>query len=78
MVMARLHVICGNCGNNEGFKYSIDPTGNCDNDGNNFPSVDITCPNCATMHFLGEDMGIPEDEDHKYRPDENGEEDEKK
>jgi len=76
MVRAVLHVICGNCGCNDNFNYEIDPYGNCDNEGNNYPSVSLNCGNCATMHFLGEDMGIPEDEKRKYRPERlDGEED---
>lgn len=51
MVMARLHVICGNCGCNDMFEYQIDPKGQ--DFGDHFkPSVRITCRNCATIHSL--------------------------
>ena len=53
MVMARLHIICGNCGNNEYLSYEIDRHGrDC---GDSFePSVFIRCGNCSTIHALDE------------------------
>lgn len=52
MVMARLHVLCGNCGCNDEFKYEIDLEGR-DVDGDTFePEVYITCRNCSTIHTL--------------------------
>lgn len=51
MVMARLHIICGNCGCNDMFKYHIEPEGM--DFGDRFePSVRIYCRNCATLHSL--------------------------
>ena len=40
MVMARLHVICGNCGNGSDFRLD--------------EHKDIHCENCGTIHFLSE------------------------
>lgn len=56
MVCARLHIICGNCGCNDMFKYHIDPKGTsiCDDEGNEQlrPAVYISCENCSTLHRL--------------------------
>jgi len=51
MVMAKLHVICGNCGSNEFLKYEIEPEGH-DYDGELRPAVFISCENCTTLHDL--------------------------
>ena len=58
MVMARLHVICGNCGSSDMFSYKIDhdPDGSIAADNN---VVRIKCRNCSTIHAL-EDNAIPE------------------
>lgn len=50
----RLHIICGICGSNEYLKFEINLTGNCDNDGNEFPAVLITCENCSSLTELSE------------------------
>lgn len=51
MVMARLHIICGNCGCNDMFEYQIDPEGH--DFGDHFePAVCISCSNCGTLHDL--------------------------
>ena len=51
MARARLHIICGNCGSNDMFKYSIvidyDDDKEC-----NYPRVSIACDNCSTIHCL--------------------------
>lgn len=53
MVMARLHVICGNCGCNDMFEYQIDPKGR--DYGDRFePAVYLYCGNCATIHDLAD------------------------
>lgn len=57
MVMARLHVICGNCGCNDEFKYHVDPEGLDVSEGDDpkfKPSVVISCNNCATLHTLSD------------------------
>lgn len=53
MARARLHLICGNCGCNDMWSYSIDPEGN-DVGGELFPSVRLSCGNCATLHDLAD------------------------
>jgi len=56
MVRARLHVICGNCGCNDSFTYSIDPEGHDMSDEEVVfdPSVNIYCDNCGTIHDLSD------------------------
>lgn len=71
MVMARLHVICGNCGCNDAFEYSINPEGLDITEGDEpkfKPTVTISCNNCATLHTLSDtiedssDAGLKESE----------------
>ena len=54
MVMARLHMICGNCGCNDEFEFKIDPEGNdiSDEEAKFEPAVFIKCNNCGTIHSL--------------------------
>ena len=54
MVIAKLHIICGNCGNNEGLKFRVDPKGRdlSDKEERFEPEVYIKCPNCSTLHSL--------------------------
>lgn len=62
MVNARLHVVCGNCGNlcttygeSENMNFEIDPKGKCvdiDGDLRELPAVRIRCKNCSTIHCL--------------------------
>ncbi len=49
--MARLHIICGNCGSNEHMCFSLDMEG-CDYDSYLSPSITIHCNNCGTNHNL--------------------------
>ena len=60
MVMARIHIICGNCGNGNGddFEYEINPEGHDFGDDGFKPAVWIWCKNCSTLHDLSEK--IPE------------------
>lgn len=48
MVSARLHIICGNCGTDDMFKYKVNP------EHKDEPpySVSIACGNCVTIHDL--------------------------
>lgn len=51
MARARLHIICGNCGCNEMFKYRI--VTDIDDDTNKeYERVSIICENCSTIHYL--------------------------
>ena len=52
MVMAKLHLICGNCGCNDDWKWNYVPE---EKDGNeiiNEEDVYIKCGNCATLHSI--------------------------
>lgn len=53
MARARLHIICGNCGCNDMFSYSVDLEGQ-DFGEYTKPSVQIKCGNCSTLHTLDE------------------------
>lgn len=57
MAIASLHIICGNCGCNDLFKFSIDPEGHdiTQKDEPLFkPAVFIICGNCTTLHDLSD------------------------
>ena len=49
--MARLHIICGNCGSSDMFEYDIvtdyDDDEECD-----YERVSLCCNNCATLHNI--------------------------
>ena len=65
MVMARLHVICGNCGAPaENMDFKIDPEGHdvTDEEIEFKPAVFISCNNCATIHDLSTTIKEKEDE----------------
>lgn len=54
MVNARIHVICGNCGRNNMWKFEIMRDG-IDVDGEIFiDTATMTCENGSTVHFLDE------------------------
>ncbi len=53
MARARLHVICGNCGCNDMWSFSIEPEGR-DVDGELLPAVYLACGKCATLHDLAD------------------------
>ena len=51
MARARLHLICGNCGCNDMWRFQIDEEGQ--DFGDRFePEVFIKCGNCTTLHAL--------------------------
>lgn len=51
MVNARLHIICGNCGQNDMFTYQIN--NEIDDDTNEkYQTVNLICNNCHTIHDL--------------------------
>lgn len=62
MVHARLHIICGNCGNNEDLSYKIDlngiDPGKIDENGNSIfePDCYIYCSNCSTVHSIDDTL----------------------
>lgn len=53
MVMAKLHLICGNCGCSEEFtwEHSIDDEG---------PHLFLRCKNCNTLHDLNDNAKMEE------------------
>ena len=63
MVMARLHVICGNCGSNDGFsceyvKEALDVTPVGSRIAKFKPSIYLICENCDTIHDLQDNAKI--------------------
>lgn len=52
MARAKLHIICGNCGCNDEFKFRIEPKGLDMGNGEFKPEVYISCQNCSTLHSL--------------------------
>lgn len=56
MAIAKLHIICGNCGCNNLLSFEIDPQGHdvSDDEPEFKPAVFITCGNCATLHDLSD------------------------
>jgi len=54
MVMAKLHIICGNCGSNDNFEYKHDeyPT-NAEETKLQYETT-LTCKNCSTIHWLND------------------------
>ena len=69
MANAKLHIICGNCGCNDEFTYSIDKGVDFDENDKeyNYERVNIYCNNCSTLHSLednaDEDLLKSSDED---------------
>ena len=56
MVRARLHVICGNCGNAEPnyFEYSHQECFADNEEELTSTETTITCKNCSTIHWLND------------------------
>jgi hypothetical protein len=54
MVMAKLHIICGNCGANDWFKWKYHAA-DIDSD----EGVDLLCENCSTIHQLSDNATPP-------------------
>lgn len=62
MARARLHIICGNCGCNNEFKFEIDHQGRdvSDEETKFEPEVYISCGNCSTSHSLSDNAEMRE------------------
>ena len=62
MVHARLHIICGNCGSNNDFKFRIDPKGHdiTEDEVKFEPAVFLYCENCSTIHDLSDNAKMKE------------------
>lgn len=58
MVMAKLHMICGNCGCNDNWIWHYVPQENYDESGslevNQVEDVFLICKNCSTLHCLND------------------------
>lgn len=54
MVMARLHIICGNCGSNDEFEFETSFECSDDVEGDMYDEVHIRCNNCGTIHTLSD------------------------
>jgi hypothetical protein len=50
----QLHIICGACGCKDELSFKIDPKGNCDYEGNEYPAVYVYCKNCSFLVNLGD------------------------
>lgn len=56
MVMARIHIICGNCGCNDQFELEIERDVLYDDDNDlRRDEANLYCKNCSTIHFLTQD-----------------------
>lgn len=49
MVVAKLHIICGNCGSNDDFNYEVEEDIEFE-----WPVVYVRCDNCGTLHTLSD------------------------
>ena len=54
MVMAKLHIICGNCGSTGDFEYKHDEHAADAEETTTQYETTITCKNCSTVHWLGD------------------------
>lgn len=57
MANAKLHIICGNCGQNDMFDYNIKTEINDDTD-QEYQVVYIGCNNCNTLHILDDNAEL--------------------
>ena len=54
MVMAKLHLICGNCGCNDEWKWEHVPEEVEDGEVFCDEAVRLWCENCGTLHSIGD------------------------
>lgn len=52
MVMARLHLICGNCGCNDDWEWEHVPEESDEDEILTDEDVYISCRNCSTLHSI--------------------------
>lgn len=57
MANAKLHMICGNCGQNDMFDYEIETEIN-DDTNKKYQVVYIGCNNCNTLHLLDDNAEL--------------------
>jgi hypothetical protein len=60
MVMARLHIICGNCGCNDDWELRIERDGDdvTDDVERYEDAVSMVCGNCSTIHDLKDNAKV--------------------
>ena len=64
MVNAKLHIICGNCGSNDMFKYNIKLSINdAVEPPQEYQRVSIFCDNCSTIHQLDDNAELEKPEE---------------
>ena len=54
MVMAKLHMICGNCGRNDNWEWEHVPRDVIDGELMAEETVNIWCRNCSTLHSIND------------------------
>ena len=54
MVMANLHLICGNCGSNKHLSWQSTVADFSDPEDIQPSDIMLACGNCGTLHFLNE------------------------
>jgi hypothetical protein len=54
MVMARLHLICGNCGSNDQWEWKYHEKEVCDGEVIADENVHLYCNNCSTIHTIND------------------------
>jgi hypothetical protein len=54
MVMARLHLICGNCGCNDSWEWKYIPEEVVDGEVMRDEDVLLQCNNCSTHHYVSQ------------------------
>lgn len=58
MAIAKLHIICGNCGCNDMFEFSIGENEFYLEENNPKNYVHISCKNCCTLHDLSDNAEL--------------------
>jgi len=61
MAMAKLHIICGNCGCDDSFEWKHHAATMDENE-----RVDLLCTNCSTIHQLGDNASVTKGEEYKF------------
>lgn len=60
MVMAKLHIICGNCGCNDNFEWEYKEREEVESDVFQDEDVYLWCMNCCTLHSINNNAKIKE------------------
>ena len=59
MVMARLHLICGNCGSNDDWEWEHQAEEVLEGEVMSDEDTKISCGNCGTIHSLNDNAERP-------------------